>query len=242
LIARRLISFLFNLATPLVLFAANPVTWNVNISTTGQDVFWTSPTALTLGLPEYEYSYEITKLTANVSLLGDRNLLGFLDETSGSGTTTAFPFTLVEEMLEEPTTGSSADIRIEVDNAGIGRASGTNIELGSVLGLPIRRVDLMATVSILGVLSGDYNRDGIVDAADYGVWREDFGRTTDLAADGNRNNSVDAADYVVWRNNLQSDNRSGLSAATSVPEPPGWLILATGLAGLLFPLTVLRDK
>ena len=86
MIARRFICFLFNLATPLLVFAANPVTWNVNISTTGEDVFWTSPTAITTGLPEYDYSYEITKLTANVALFGNRDLLGLLDETSGSGT------------------------------------------------------------------------------------------------------------------------------------------------------------
>ena len=139
MIARRFICFLFNLATPLFVFAANPVMWNVNISTTGEDVFWTSPTAITTGLPEYDYSYEITKLTANVALFGNRDLLGLLDETSGSGTAGAFPFDVVDETLDEPTSGSSADIRIEVDSAGVGHASGTNIELGSILGFPIRR-------------------------------------------------------------------------------------------------------
>ena len=34
-------------------------------------------------------------------------------------------------------------------------------------------------------LAGDYNGDGVVDAADYTVWRDTFGQTgADLAADG----------------------------------------------------------
>ncbi len=225
MIARRFICFLFNLATPLFVFAANPVMWNVNISTTGEDVFWTSPTAITTGLPEYDYSYEITKLTANVALFGNRDLLGLLDETSGSGTAGAFPFDVVDETLDEPTSGSSADIRIEVDSAGMGHASGTNIKFGSILGFPIRRVDLTATVSILGIPAGDYDRDGEVDAADYAVWRASFDSTTALAADGNKNNIVDAADYVVWRNNLGVDATPGLGLAASVPEPSTQFLL-----------------
>jgi hypothetical protein len=231
LFARRFISFLFNLATPLVVFAANPVTWNVNISTSGEDVFWTSPTAITTGLPEYDYSYEITKLTANVALFGNRDLLGLLDETSGSGTTNSFPFGVLEEALDEPTSGSSADIRVEVDAAGVGHASGTNIELGSFLGFPIRRVDLMATVSIIGIPAGDYDRDGDVDAADYAVWRTSFGSNSNLSADGNNNNAVDAADYVIWRKNLGLDTTSGLSSATTVPEPGTWR-LAVAVLGI----------
>ena len=39
---------------------------------------------------------------------------------------------------------------------------------------------------------GDYNGDGKVDAADYTVWRDTLGSTTDLRADGNGNGSIDA--------------------------------------------------
>ena len=184
---------------PAIAWAVNPVSWQVEISTTGQDVFWSSPSAVTPGLAEYDWSFEITELTANVLLLGDQNLLGLLEQTSGSGTETNFPFLLLDEMLDEPTTGSSANIRIEVDAAGWATPRAPNITLGSFLGLPIRRVDLAATVSIMGVPTGDYDRDGDVDAADYNVWQADFGSTMNLAADGNKNSDIDAADYVVWR-------------------------------------------
>jgi len=49
---------------------------------------------------------------------------------------------------------------------------------------------------------GDYNRNGVVDAADYSVWRNSLGSTTSLAADGNGDNIVNQSDYAVWKNRL----------------------------------------
>ncbi len=78
----------------------------------------------------------------------------------------------------------------------------------------------------LVVTPGDFDRNGVVDEVDYGVWRSTFGSTGDLRADGNGDGKVDTADYVVWRNNF------GASAAgtyllsrvdgpdiAAVPEP-----------------------
>ena len=56
-------------------------------------------------------------------------------------------------------------------------------------------------------LPGDYNRNGFVDAADYTVYRDTLGSTSDLRADGNDNGSVEIGDYGVWRTNF------GLTAA-----------------------------
>jgi hypothetical protein len=68
------------------------------------------------------------------------------------------------------------------------------------------------------VLAGDYNHNGIVDAADYTVWRDSLGRTgAGLAADGNGNGIVDQADFNVWKSNF--GNHSGRGAAAAVPEP-----------------------
>jgi hypothetical protein len=50
--------------------------------------------------------------------------------------------------------------------------------------------------------AGDYNNNGVVDAADYVVWRETFSQMgPGLAADGNGNNQIDPGDYEVWRTN-----------------------------------------
>ena len=45
-------------------------------------------------------------------------------------------------------------------------------------------------------LPGDYDGNGVVEMADYNMWRASFGDTSSLAADGNGNQIVDAADYV----------------------------------------------
>ena len=52
-----------------------------------------------------------------------------------------------------------------------------------------------------GELAGDYNRDGVVNAIDYAVWR-DAAVTQNLAADGDHNGVVDQDDHQVWRANF----------------------------------------
>lgn len=49
---------------------------------------------------------------------------------------------------------------------------------------------------------GDYLDDDLNDIDDYLLWKFTYGSTTDLRADGNGDGVVDAADYLVWRNNL----------------------------------------
>ena len=63
---------------------------------------------------------------------------------------------------------------------------------------------LLGTI-IVSTQPGDYDGDGSVTVADYGVWRSQFGLQVSSAgqgADGNQNGTVDAADYVLWRLNL----------------------------------------
>lgn len=59
-------------------------------------------------------------------------------------------------------------------------------------------------------LAGDYNGDGRVDLADYSVWRDTLGSTTELAADGNENDVIDAGDYTVWKEHF-GDTADSLS-------------------------------
>lgn len=71
----------------------------------------------------------------------------------------------------------------------------------------------------VGLLSGDGNFDGRVDAADYTVWRDNYGRTEFACpeqGDYNRDGVTDAADYTVWRNNY---------GAVAPPAPSDFSIL-----------------
>ncbi|MEZ6100578.1 MAG: LamG-like jellyroll fold domain-containing protein [Pirellulaceae bacterium] len=87
-------------------------------------------------------------------------------------------------------------------------------------------------------LPGDYNRNGVVDAADYTVWKDNFGSNSALDADGNDNGVIDAADYTIWKDNF--GNTLSVAAVASVPEPNtcGWLF--AGLLGLVARLRRVR--
>lgn len=67
---------------------------------------------------------------------------------------------------------------------------------------------------------GDFNRDGIVNTADYSVWLSNNGKTVPLytGADANGDAKVNSADYSIWLAN----------APTAVPEPCSWVLMLIG--------------
>jgi hypothetical protein len=226
---------------------ANPVDWHIveQINRTDTMKSWQSPTAIDLGKMVWEYDYEITKVTGTVSVPLVGNVTEDVTDSispelrSASGETRSLPAVLVNQSIVEPSTGTSADVFVEVDSLGFGRAVFSNIMLGSVDvplfgSRPIERINIEAIVSLVGYDFGDYNRDGSVDAADYVVWRGTLGHTgDDLWADGNWNNAVDSGDFNIWRDHLgQTAFAGGSFAAASVPEP------ATAALLLLVPLTL----
>jgi hypothetical protein len=94
-------------------------------------------------------------------------------------------------------------------------------------------------LSVMGSgLTGDYNGNGTVDAADYVVWRDSMGAIgSSLPADGNGDQVVDQDDYAVWRGNFGKTASAGEAAIANsgqVPEPStfvmGMLAMAVGAA------------
>jgi hypothetical protein len=70
----------------------------------------------------------------------------------------------------------------------------------SLLGLgPIPTSMINAKHDLRVELVGDFNRDGIVDAADEVIWKKTRTSNTNLQADGNHDGRVDQADYDLWR-------------------------------------------
>jgi hypothetical protein len=64
---------------------------------------------------------------------------------------------------------------------------------------------------------GDYNGNGVVDAADYVLWREGGPLQNEIDTPG----TVNAADYTAWRSKFgnTSGAGSGLGSGSAVPEP-----------------------
>jgi hypothetical protein len=89
--------------------------------------------------------------------------------------------------------------------------------------------------SIVGP-TGDYNGDGIVDAADYTVWRNTLGDTVPngTGADGDQSGEIDAGDYTFWKTkygDVVPGTGSG-SLSTAVPEPTSAATFSLGILAL----------
>jgi len=70
-------------------------------------------------------------------------------------------------------------------------------------------------------LIGDFNNDGIVDAADYVVWRKGLSI------------AYTQSDYNVWRAHFgqTANSASGASGNSAVPEPAGLVLMMFATAG-----------
>jgi hypothetical protein len=78
---------------------------------------------------------------------------------------------------------------------------------------------------------GDFNDDGLVDAADYTRWRDTLGETVTYfaGADADGNGVIDDTDYDVWQTNFATP--PGAAASSRVPEPTSIALLLMPLAG-----------
>jgi hypothetical protein len=111
----------------------------------------------------------------------------------------------------------------------------------------------MVQLMVMPVLLGDYNQNGVVDAADYTVWRNTLGAMVSVfsGADGNGNNQIDVGDYTVWKAHFGETaggpgsgsgdsgelSRAGASPSqTAVPEPATLSLML----GVLFAASAIR--
>ena len=95
-----------------------------------------------------------------------------------------------------------------------------------------RRDAVVDWYDALNNLPGDFNDDGIVDAADYTIWRDNwlsFGAPGDADGDGFVGNS----DYDIWAANFgQTLGSSSNSESSAVPEPSAVLLAVLALCAM----------
>lgn len=90
----------------------------------------------------------------------------------------------------------------------------------------LNALKLVATDAPVAV--GDFNGDGLVNAADYTVWRDNLnGNESVLGGAGDGSGIVDAGDYTLWKNNYGG----GASLAAAVPEPLTTTMLLVVIGG-----------
>jgi hypothetical protein len=89
----------------------------------------------------------------------------------------------------------------------------------------------LLAVQAMSTIPGDFNNDGIVNAADYVVWRKKNG-SSDVLPNDPTPGTVNAADYLLWRANLGKSVASGQGTVSEVPEPSAALLLLAGVVGI----------
>ncbi len=90
----------------------------------------------------------------------------------------------------------------------------------------------------IGGVPGDYNGNGVVDTADYVVWRNTLGTSVPngTGADGDGNGTIQDADYTFWKARFGNTSGSGSGSATgaaTIPEPTSIaLLLMAAIPGI----------
>jgi hypothetical protein len=121
-------------------------------------------------------------------------------------------------------TTTSSSIAMPIDRANLVGFRVTSISAGTYTSLLIAEPRL----------PGDYNDNGIVDAADYVVWRKTLGQLVPpgMGADGNGNGEITQLDYSFWGQHFGNTNAAGAAALaserTAVPEPCGLFLAVFG--------------
>jgi hypothetical protein len=77
-------------------------------------------------------------------------------------------------------------------------------------------------------LSGDYNGNGAIDAADYTMWRDALTAGSSSLTNDPTPGVVDESDFLYWRAHFGETLGSGAGSLASVPEPASLGLLLLG--------------
>lgn len=194
-------------------------------------------TGATLNFSVYNLPYP-TGTTASMSLVGTASLGNSSVIVLQPGTVSGLP------------AGGSSPMQLVLSTSQPGNLSVSYTLRFASDGMPSEPLQQLAIAAYATVYRrGDYNLDHSVNDLDYNLWRSTMG-SNNAATDGNENGIVDAADYVVWRDNYTGPPVGGgaaplgasFSAPLTTPEPSSCalVIIGAGVAHLLSPRRRIR--
>ncbi len=190
-------------------------TWQFTLESFGEDVMWTSPTAVDPNPPLYRATFAASRidvfagpLSFDVTELVDPNLLIASDLRRGPS-----PVVILSESIIAPpppeTPTLAAQIDIGINASGFATISATDIILGSIVVPPFPPLQISGgritgELTIEPAVLGDTNCDGLVNAADIDsfvltitnpdAYRATFPNCGLAAADANGDGLTNAAD------------------------------------------------
>jgi hypothetical protein len=204
-------------------------------------------------------------------VVGGAGPYGAADTTAAAAVTTGMEFSIALADLGNPAAGSTIKIAAMINNSNhnylsnqvlgtlpltdgtdppskgnlagnglggdIGDLSGINFNSDLLTGLQYFTVAVPSAA-----VAGDYNGNGIVDAADYTIWRDTLGSTTDLRANGDNTGAsagkIDQADFTFWKTHFGGPGSASLGGG-AVPEPSS---IALAIVGILLGGRMLRRQ
>jgi len=196
----------------------------------GQNILDVVGTAETSGTPNRVFSHN--RLMA---VDFDSPTVGFGNNPYGSGT----PLNL--EYLVAPG-DSGGGLFLDVDGqmklAGVtsylysSDLNGTNCDYGDRAAFTrvSQFIDWIDDTIGPDVLYGDYNEDGVLDAADYTVWRDAIGTSGGMLPNDPTPETVDGSDFQYWKDHFgETLGGAGLGGGSfAVPEPSGLAFVLSG--------------
>jgi hypothetical protein len=113
-----------------------------------------------------------------------------------------------------------------------------NTTYGSSLSNAVVKLDMyFSGTGILtvgpSILAGDYNSDGVVNAADYVIWRKNVGQPSQTLPNDTTGVLIGDAQFNLWRSNFGSTTAvpgsGSISNGSTVPESSSICLLLLGL-------------
>lgn len=93
--------------------------------------------------------------------------------------------------------------------------------------------DSVVLQAVGALLAGDYNSDGVVNIADYTVWRDNLGAPAGTLDNDTTGGTIGAAQYDLWKSNFGATLPLAGLSQTTVPEPSTVMLLLLGAAAVV---------